>query len=112
MYRSPYRHPAWKQVRLAILDRDDLLCQIRGSGCTTRATCVDHIITWRDGGSWFDPTNLRASCQTCNNNRVDRKKFWQQIYALSDKLDRQNIAPPRTQPIEQVSVPHRPRQPW
>src|ERR1039458_8125840 len=107
MYRSPYRHPAWKKTRLAVLNRDAWLCQMCAKqGVTTRATCVDHIITWRDGGSWFDPTNLRASCMTCNNNRVDRKKFWGWVYSQADKIDRQHIAPPRALPVESVSVPH------
>ena len=39
--------------------------------CTGRAVEVDHIISWRSGGSWFDPTNLRASCRACNIGRVD-----------------------------------------
>ncbi|MGH3610387.1 MAG: HNH endonuclease, partial [Pseudonocardiaceae bacterium] len=56
-------------MRLSILDRDGWLCQIRGPGCTTKATCVDHIVATEDGGAWWDSSNLRASCFACNNNR-------------------------------------------
>ncbi|MCP3938802.1 MAG: HNH endonuclease [Actinomycetia bacterium] len=38
------------------------------------ATAVDHKVPWRQGGEWYDPSNLRASCVTCNSSRVRRKK--------------------------------------
>jgi 5-methylcytosine-specific restriction protein A len=69
-----YRSPEWKRVRLVVLARDRHLCQIKGPNCKGRATHVDHRIDWRDGGAWYDPANLRASCATCNiaqrNSRV------------------------------------------
>jgi len=57
-------------LRLWILDRDRLTCQIRGPRCTHAATCVDHIVARADGGAVWDPTNLRAACQTCNGSRA------------------------------------------
>lgn len=73
MAKPQYSGP-WRRIRRQILDRDSNLCQIRSNGCTVIATEVDHIIPTTQGGAWFDPLNLRASCFNCNNKRVDRKK--------------------------------------
>lgn len=43
------------------------LCQIKADGCTTYATCVDHIIGRADGGDCWAPANLRAACRACNS---------------------------------------------
>ena len=68
-----YRGP-WPRIRKQILQRDNHLCQIRGSRCTSTATHVDHIIPITQGGPWWDHDNLRASCKNCNNDRIDRKR--------------------------------------
>jgi 5-methylcytosine-specific restriction endonuclease McrA len=57
---------AWRRLRLAVLDRDGWRCQLQGPGCTTVATCVDHVTARADGGDCWDPTNLRAACRPCN----------------------------------------------
>jgi 5-methylcytosine-specific restriction endonuclease McrA len=59
--------PAYRRLRLLVLDRDHGLCQIRGPNCTRYATEVDHIIPRHDGGPVFDPANLRAACRQCNS---------------------------------------------
>jgi 5-methylcytosine-specific restriction endonuclease McrA len=58
----------WKRLRLAVLDRDLWLCQVRGPRCSKFATCVDHAISRADGGPMWDERNLRASCRTCNSS--------------------------------------------
>jgi hypothetical protein len=68
-----YRGP-WPRIRKQILTRDNHTCQIQSPRCTTHATVVDHIIPITAGGAWWDPDNLRASCQSCNNNRIDRTR--------------------------------------
>ena len=72
------RHPAyrgpWATVRKQILARDAHTCQIQGPRCTTHANTVDHIIPVNQGGPWWDPDNLRATCRNCNLDRIDRKK--------------------------------------
>ena len=60
-----YRGP-WLTLRKAVLARDRYECQIKLPGCKTRATQVDHIIGLKQGGSWWDPNNCRASCRSCN----------------------------------------------
>lgn len=68
--KRPYQTAAWKRVRLVVLERDQWICQVRRPGCTKQAIDCDHIESWQQGGSWYDPTNLRASCSHCNNSRV------------------------------------------
>ena len=41
----------WRTIRRLVLDRDGGVCQIRGEGCTTVTTNVDHIVAQADGGS-------------------------------------------------------------
>ena len=67
--RNPYTSAAWQRVRAAVLKRDALTCQIRGDGCTTLATQVDHIISPKLGGQMYDMANLRAACAPCNGAR-------------------------------------------
>jgi hypothetical protein len=71
---SPFRGPQWTRVRREILERDEYRCRVHGPHCKGRATEVDHIIPWRDGGAWFDPANLRAACDWCNTWRAQRQK--------------------------------------
>jgi len=65
MAKPQYNGP-WPKLRLAILQRDRYVCQIRSPVCTKRATEADHIRKIRDGGAWWDMANLRASCRKCN----------------------------------------------
>lgn len=65
-----YSTGPWKRVRLAVLERDNYLCKIRGSGCTLKADQVDHIIPRSKGGAALDPWNLRGACRHCNRQRV------------------------------------------
>ncbi len=57
---------AWRRVRRVVLEREGYRCRIGGPRCTLDADQVDHIISWRLGGSALDPENLRAACSHCN----------------------------------------------
>ena len=72
--RKPEYAGPWRRIRKQILERDNHQCQIQAKGCTGTATQVDHIIPTSQNGPWWDPTNLRASCAHCNNQRIDRTK--------------------------------------
>ena len=72
MTKPQYSGP-WQRIRRTILERDQHLCQINGPGCTTHATQVDHITPVAHGGQWWEPSNLRAACATCNNRRPDNR---------------------------------------
>ena len=74
MARTPYEDSRWPKLAAEIIERDGGRCQIRGPRCKGKATQCDHIIPWRDGGSWFDPANLRGACEWCNTWRAQRQK--------------------------------------
>jgi len=73
MAKPPYNGP-WQRIRKQILNRDNYTCQIQTPGCTLKATAVDHIIPISKGGPPYDPQNLRACCQHCNNRRNTKPK--------------------------------------
>ena len=64
--KRPYDDPRWRTGRAAVLKRDHFECQIKRVGCKVVATEVDHIVALSDGGAELDPSNLRASCKSCN----------------------------------------------
>jgi 5-methylcytosine-specific restriction endonuclease McrA len=67
--KRPYDSQRWRVVRRDVLLRDGFVCQIRLAHCTGSATAVDHVVDWRDGGSWYDAANLRAACASCNSSQ-------------------------------------------
>ncbi len=54
----------WRKIRLAVLQRDHYVCQLRINGvCTYRADCAHHL----DGKALGDsPDRCVASCTPCN----------------------------------------------
>ena len=61
----------FRRIRLEVLDRDHHRCRIQIPGrCTTKATCVDHIVPVERGGARLDPTNLQAACRPCNEHKA------------------------------------------
>lgn len=70
-----YSGAAWRDARVIVLERDGYLCRIRSKGCTTQATEVDHIVSPKGGGAFYDPSNLRASCRACNAARGIRTRL-------------------------------------
>jgi 5-methylcytosine-specific restriction endonuclease McrA len=73
MRRPPriYQTSLWKRTRKAVLERDGYRCRLELSGCTTRATTVDHVTPLSQGGRPYDPTNLVAACRHCNTSKAD-----------------------------------------
>ncbi|MGH3942635.1 MAG: HNH endonuclease [Pseudonocardiaceae bacterium] len=69
-----YSSARWRALRPVILVRDGYRCRIRGPKCRGAADEVDHIVPWRDGGSRWDPANLRACCGPCNKWRANKQK--------------------------------------
>jgi 5-methylcytosine-specific restriction endonuclease McrA len=57
-------------LRLEVLARDGWRCQVRGVRCQVVASVVDHITPVRAGGAWWDKSNLRAACRSCNTARA------------------------------------------
>lgn len=75
-------------MRPLVLERDGYRCRIGGSKCKGRATHVDHVIPWAEGGAPFDPRNLRAACHPCNVGRGAARQ------AAMAKLNRQSAPAP------------------
>lgn len=66
----------WQRYRVAYLQRHPLCVLCRARGVTTAATVVDHITTHRgDPVLFWAPTNHRAVCAPCHNQRVDEGDF-------------------------------------
>ena len=65
----PLRTRRYRALRLAVLDRDLWLCQVKAPGCTRYACHVDHVIPRHEGGPVYDPANMRAACAHCNLGR-------------------------------------------
>lgn len=75
MAKPQYDGP-WRRIRLEVLERDGWRCQIIGPKCKHIADQVDHIVAIENGGSWWDKSNLRASCGPCNNGRSKGHERW------------------------------------
>jgi 5-methylcytosine-specific restriction endonuclease McrA len=68
----------YRELRKAILKRDDYTCAY----CGQTATTVDHIIPISKGGVDHE-SNLTSACATCNYGKKDRdaKTFLEKKYA-------------------------------
>ena len=78
----------YRELRKAILKRDDYTC----SYCGQEATTVDHIIPISKGGVDHE-SNLTSACTTCNYGKKDRdakqfaeKKFAERFTKIKKKL--------------------------
>src|SRR5215470_11844251 len=73
-----YSSAQWKRLRKYIRNRDGNVCQIKLPGCKGVATSVDHI---REPGPpelgldylFFDQSNCRAACRSCNTSKRNRR---------------------------------------
>lgn len=63
-----YHTPAWRRIRLAVLQRDHYQCQLRLSkNCTKIATTVHHIKALEDYPELaLDIDNLTSCCYSCH----------------------------------------------
>lgn len=60
-------------LRLAIYAKYGNRCAVGLPGCKRTPTDLDHIISPKVGGAWFDPHNLRPACDWCNSKRSNPK---------------------------------------
>ena len=89
------RAPHWTypelKVRKQVLRRDNYECQIRGPNCTLYANTVDHIHPKAWGGL-ATPSNLRAACWTCNQQKGARAQS--SSFFIGSKHSRAPLANP------------------
>ena len=79
----------YRELRKAILKRDDNTCAY----CGQEATTVDHIIPISKGGVDHE-SNLTSACTTCNYGKKDgdaktfaEKKYAEQYTKIKNKTD-------------------------
>ena len=65
-------HKAWA---MAVLKRDNFICQIKLRGCTTKATQADHILNVKRGGAEHDINNGQAACTTCHKQKTQQESL-------------------------------------
>lgn len=71
-----YRTKAWEQLRIEVIARDRMTCQLCGKLAIGPKEChVDHIKPVADGGS-DELSNLRVLCAACHSRRTatDQKR--------------------------------------
>jgi 5-methylcytosine-specific restriction endonuclease McrA len=95
-----YSTVAWQRVRLLVLARDGRVCQVGGPRCTIRATQVDHIVPTSQGGAFFNPANLRASCRRCNLHGPNVQHENRNLRQVIEQLER--IAAEQAAELEQL----------
>lgn len=72
---------AWRNLRDEVCDRNGWRCSYCGIGLTTDMPAIkttataDHLIPRSMGGT-DDPSNLLASCFSCNASRRERPLEW------------------------------------
>jgi len=60
---TEYKTARWQRVRKIVLQRDNYLCQI----CKEKtAEMVDHIVEVKDGGAFYELSNLQSLCNKCH----------------------------------------------
>lgn len=75
---TPYRPwSRWNRVRQHVFEVKGRTCVVQTNCRGARATEIDHLVPWRDGGAWFDIENLRPSCKACNISRASNQKHLQ-----------------------------------
>jgi 5-methylcytosine-specific restriction endonuclease McrA len=66
MPKPDYAGPERQAVRRMVLASDGYVCQLRRPKCTFEATQVDHVVSVTNGGPRLDPSNLVATCRSCD----------------------------------------------
>ena len=64
-----YHTPAWRQLRLTILEREPICRTCRYVDRISRATQIDHIRPVTAGGDFYDAENLQPLCASCHSSK-------------------------------------------
>ena len=65
----------WTFIRRSILWRDHHRCTL----CKKPGNEVDHIIELIDGGSFWEPNNLRTLCHECHRKKTAYQKWLRRL---------------------------------
>ena len=68
---SRYSTRAWQGLRKLALDRDGWRCQQCGKAGRLE---VDHVVAVRDGGEFWQLSNLQSLCRRCHLKKTRREQ--------------------------------------
>lgn len=72
---APYNTSRWHRLAKAFIQGHPLCEECGRKGILKAAECVDHIDPWPICEEYFfDPANLQALCNKCNNEKGQRDK--------------------------------------
>lgn len=71
-----YNTRRWRIIRKEVLRKHPLCAECEKKGIVTEAKEVDHILSVKDGGSFWSYANLQGLCTKCHfrKTRLDMKK--------------------------------------
>lgn len=67
-----YGSPRWRKLTRAIQVRDLWQCQY----CGAPSRLTDHVVPVVHGGAFWDESNLKACCWSCNQGRRQNGDAW------------------------------------
>jgi 5-methylcytosine-specific restriction protein A len=68
-----YKTKRWRTLREVVLRSSPLCCSCQDSGGIKPARVVDHINPVRQGGDFWDITNLQPMCDSCHNSKSGKE---------------------------------------
>lgn len=70
-----YKTQRWKNYSVSYRIKHPECLHCKQKGIATPSAMVDHIIRTRDDGSFDDPRNHQALCETCHRIKSDKERF-------------------------------------
>lgn len=68
-----YKTKRWRTLRLQVLQESPLCYSCQCSGSVKAARVIDHIDPVRQGGEFWDITNLQPLCDSCHNSKSGKE---------------------------------------
>lgn len=81
-----YESAAWRMFAREIKRQRGYRCEVAScrKDCTgaPRGLIADHIVERKDGGSDFDPLNVRLMCTACHNRKTSGERMRRERTAI------------------------------
>lgn len=68
-----YRSARWRSARALFMRQHSMCAQCKRDGALTPATEMDHIISVKDGGEFWDLNNWQSLCHACHSRKTMRE---------------------------------------
>lgn len=77
-----YSSPEWLKVKRRQLLEEPFCRECLKKGIYTKATMVDHIKPIKQGGDWYDPSNLQSLCWSCHSKKSieEGSRYGKKVY--------------------------------